>query len=422
MTMVSRISMTVAAAMALSGWNFAAAQQTAPRPKPAGQGANGHTWHMKRAEVKTGTGWDAQPQWGVQGKPQKQVVALTMMVPVDWEFAGGPISPSPNDCNFTSGRIGFTTRSQDKTSGLRSIPSPVSIWTTDPQIMQSIQQDNQKYGHMQTCKLERPQPLAQKIGEMVQALGGPQATGQMETVPGMAGKLDAAVRQANQQLAQQGAQVSVEAGRIPIVSTHAGPKSEGYLTVMQVVRTDRTQTGATISTIDYPMQVVSFAPAGQYAGVDAMFTAMLDSVWINPEYAQDCLQASANMQHIKLQMKSRISQIQAQMAADNLNAARQQAAIRQGVQNHANEVHASVAANRSAALEHSSQQFSMYMGDQALYHDPSNGQTVQLPSSYNHAWASSTGNSNEYILTDSPSYNPNGQVGSGSWTQMQEIR
>ena len=110
------------------------------------------------------------------------------------------------------------------------------------------------------------------------------------------------------------------------------------------------------------------------------------------------------------------------MAADNLNAARQQAAIRQGVQNYSNQVHANVAANRSAALEHSSQQFAMYMGDQALYHDPTTGGTVQLPSGSTHAWASQTGNTNEYILTDSPSYNPNGQVGSGSWSQMSQVK
>jgi hypothetical protein len=128
------------------------------------------------------------------------------------------------------------------------------------------------------------------------------------------------------------------------------------------------------------------------------------------------------MQSIKQQMKARINQIEAQMAADNLNAARQQAAIRQGVQNHANQVHANVAANRSAALEHSSQQFAMYMGDQALFHDPTTGGTVQLPSGSTHAWASQTGNSNEYILTDSASFNPNGQVGSASWTQMSEVR
>jgi hypothetical protein len=385
-------------------------------------GSGGHVWHMKKAEAKTTVGWDAIPQWNIPAEPQKQVVAMSMLVPSDWTFAGGPKMVSPNDCVFTSARLGFVAMSPDKKSGLISTPAQVSMWSSDPQIVRSVRQDNQQYSHMQVCKLEQPQPLAQRISSLVGNFGkGATAVGQMEPVPGASDKLNASLRQANQALAAQGSHVEAELGRIRLKSNEGDP-SEGYLTAMQVVRTDRLPNGASIITIDVPMEVVSFAPQGKYAQMDAMFRAMLDSIQVGPEFERTSMQASANMQHIKQQMKARINQIAANMAADNLNAARQQQAIRQGVQDYSNKVHANVAANRSAALEHSSQQFSMYMGDQALYHDPSTGQNVQMSSGYGHAWASSTGNSNEYILSDSPSFNPNGQVGSGSWTQMQEVR
>ena len=89
------------------------------------------------------------------------------------------------------------------------------------------------------------------------------------------------------------------------------------------------------------------------------------------------------------------------------------------LQQYRSQVMSNVAANRSAALDHSSQQFALYMGDQAIYKDPSTGQRVQMSSGYDHVWASTTGNGNQYILTDSPSYNPNGNAGSAGWTQMQ---
>lgn len=38
------------------------------------------------------------------------------------------------------------------------------------------------------------------------------------------------------------------------------------------------------------------------------------------------------------------------------------------------------------------------------YNDPFSGKEVELPSGYGHAWANNLG---EYIITDSPSYNPN---------------
>jgi hypothetical protein len=107
------------------------------------------------------------------------------------------------------------------------------------------------------------------------------------------------------------------------------------------------------------------------------------------------------------------------MAQDNANATAQQAAIRSDTANYRSNVMSSVARNRSAALDHSSQQFALYMGDQAIYKDPTTGQRVQMSSGYDHVWASTTGNTNDYVMTDSASYDPNGHVGSGRWTQMQ---
>lgn len=386
-----------------------------------------HMWHMKKAEVTTMTGWDAMPQWNIPAKPKHQVVALTMLIPVDWQFQGTHKEFKIGDCNFTEGRIAFVAASPDKTAGMISWPHPVSLWSDDRSILQQIQQDNRQFVAMQNCKVEQPRSLSQQmpilVREFAPELGGKfHTTGPMEPVPGIADKLKVAIDGANQHLAEHGSHVDVEVGRVPIRNDDASDTGEGYLTVMQQIRSDHLPNGATVWTIDYPLQVATFAPQGKYASMDAMFSAMLDSVQLDPGFQQDAMQASINIQSIKQQTKQRLNQIAAQMQIDNLNAARQQAAIRQDTQNYANHVYSSVAANRSAALEHSTQQFSLYMGDQAEYHDPTTGGTVQLPSGSNHAWASQTGNTSEYILTDSSSFNPNGQVGSASWTQMQEVR
>jgi hypothetical protein len=52
------------------------------------------------------------------------------------------------------------------------------------------------------------------------------------------------------------------------------------------------------------------------------------------------------------------------------------------------------------------------------YHDPHADKEVELPSGYGHAWANNLG---EYIVTESPSFNPN--VGSNlHWEAMPEAR
>jgi hypothetical protein len=145
-------------------------------------------------------------------------------------------------------------------------------------------------------------------------------------------------------------------------------------------------------------------------------------VQIDPQWTAYNQQLISNILQTISNTNATIAHIQQQMMQDNANAAAQQAQIRSNAANYASQVRSSVAQNRAAALDHTSQQFALYMGDQALYHDPTSGQNVQLSSSYDHVWASSTGNNNSYILTDSPSYNPNGQADSGSWTQMQMVR
>jgi hypothetical protein len=48
------------------------------------------------------------------------------------------------------------------------------------------------------------------------------------------------------------------------------------------------------------------------------------------------------------------------------------------------------------------------------YNNPVDGTTVELPSGYSNAWTNSLG---DYVLSDSPSYNPNTESNL-NWQQM----
>ena len=248
----------------------------------------------------------------------------------------------------------------------------------------------------------------------------------MEPIPGLSDQLASMLEAANRNLAQQAGgsgrpapRVTAEAGRLHFTNTDKDGTGEGYLYVLQTRRFDPLPSGGQLITTDYPMQYITGAPQGQLAALEPMFKAMVGSIQIDPEYLAESAQVSANLLRIRELTKQRLQQIANNIAADNAHAAAQQAAIRAGVQSYRNQVYSNVAANRSAALEHSSQQFSLYMGDQAIYKDSATGQSVQLPSGADHVWASTTGNTNDYILTNSPSYDPNGQVGNSSWSQLQ---
>jgi hypothetical protein len=188
---------------------------------------------------------------------------------------------------------------------------------------------------------------------------------------------------------------------------------------MKTERTSPAQGGGQIIITDYPLLAIEFAPAGQLDRNDKLLSTVLTSVQVDQDWTQQG-QGYVAAVFAKINgAQQEVARIHANMAQDNARAAQQQQQIRNGVQQYRSQVMSNVAANRSAALDHSSQQFALYMGDQAIYKDPSTGQRVQMSSGYDHVWASTTGNNSEYIMTDSASYNPNGNAGSAGWTQMQ---
>jgi hypothetical protein len=50
--------------------------------------------------------------------------------------------------------------------------------------------------------------------------------------------------------------------------------------------------------------------------------------------------------------------------------------------------------------------------------DPTTGRTMEVSNQYDHAWLNG---SNEYIMSDDPNFDPNGQL-SGSWNQLEIVR
>jgi hypothetical protein len=73
---------------------------------------------------------------------------------------------------------------------------------------------------------------------------------------------------------------------------------------------------------------------------------------------------------------------------------------------------------RQQAQDRIAQNFSDYIRGVERYHDPFSGKQVELPNDYGYAWANNLG---EYIVTDSPSYNPN--IGSNlHWEQLQRSK
>jgi hypothetical protein len=73
---------------------------------------------------------------------------------------------------------------------------------------------------------------------------------------------------------------------------------------------------------------------------------------------------------------------------------------------------------RQQAQDRIARNFSDYIRGVDRFHDPLAGKEVELPSGYGRAWANNLG---EYVVSDSPSYNPN--IGSNlHWEELAPIK
>jgi hypothetical protein len=153
----------------------------------------------------------------------------------------------------------------------------------------------------------------------------------------------------------------------------------------------------------YMDYIFSFKAAkGKLDDQSRLFQTMAFSLQVNPKWFAKVANAKERMTQMIIQgihatgrMGSIIAQAGSEMRAD------QQMAWEQ----------------RQKAKDRLVQNFCDNIRGVQRYHDRFAGKEVELPNNYGYAWANNLG---EYIVTDSPSYNPN--IGSNlHWKQIQPV-
>ncbi len=382
----------------------------AQRPSPASAAADAHVWHLKLESRSA-------PLTDYSNGQTRTVKMVSMLVPDGWSFDQGATKNFAKiDCADSSGHLAINAINPEKTMGIYVIPAMATMTTNNQMYLRQRDEALHNFLSGFVCTNEPPMGLAETFQQAVPRIfADAQIVGQMEPVPGLSAELPGIVAAANR---NGNSHITAEAGRIRLKGKFRGTPADMWLVALATHRTESLP-GGPVTFNNLPLLAVLYAPPGELDKNDKLLMTLLSSIQVDPDWIRDS-QFYVAMLYQKINgANATVARIHQQMQEDNARAAAQQQAIRNSTANYAAGVYSSVAANRAASLDHSSQQFALYMGDQAIYKDPSTGQNVQLSSQYNHVWASTTGNTNDYILTDSPSYNPNGQAGSAGWTQMQ---
>ena len=322
-----------------------------------------------------------------------------MLVPKDWTFAGGiawDFAKIPPEAN-----LAFTVASPDGLSVIEKSGPMTFLWSQD---------QNMVYTYAQAGT-----PVMQPLGavEFLQNVYIPRARsncGELKVVetqplPDLARHMLAA---GNAQLnvfhqispPKSPVETRADSARVKVEYVWNGRRmAEDFTCTINYVIAYAASMYGSVAVINWVPQVESFrAPAEEMASKVRLFQVMLYSRVDNPLWTVNNIRLAAviNREALRHQQAvfARLQQIRQTMTetSDIIN---------------------QTMANRSAAQDRMFEKYSQALRGVDTYVDPVNNRNIDLPSGYGNVWT----NGSDYILSDSPGYNPNAGSG-GNWTQM----
>jgi hypothetical protein len=330
---------------------------------------------------------------------------FSLLAPTDWKLTGGyTTNANAGSCFSDLIQVNGVVKSDDGAYGMGLIPQSTFRYVDDPGIRQQMEQRDrfdEKY-KLKGCPIIAPMRAADFIREnLVWKFNKERPQVTSEPFP----ELEQLVR-IELGLGPHGGgpgagATRIEAARVRTSTTSSkGDPIDEWWSAVIVVRS--VPVGGRGVGYDWHAEQISVfqAPKGKLDGYDKVYRVMATSVRLDPQFQ-------------KVSVDS-VNQLYSVWAAQ----VQKQNAIVAAFQQHVVETIQGVVANQQRGS-----MIAAYGQDQLIrgvqtFRDPSSGRTVELSNLYDHAWANG---SDQYIVTDDATFNPNGHV-NGNWGELQLVR
>jgi hypothetical protein len=342
---------------------------------------------------------------------EKPLPAVTMLIPSDWKFESNVIYPKGMPCGDMV-KLSFRAESPDGKLAMELFPAYLWQWADAPssrQYMQAGNQQGQRFGKA-ACDVMQVMHAADFVAKTMAPKVRPGARVlNVEPIPGVDDQVRKQAQQATAQMQQAGLKLRVtsESARAKIAYDLKGAPVEEWLSTVATVRASQVPVfagGRMQQSVSYNEEArllfAMRAPAGQLEANEKLFQLIVSTMAIDPDW------------------QGRIAQIRGNIAAIEQKGAHDRQEIVRKSQEDTARIRNETWQHQQHSQEVQHQQFSQYLRDVETYRDPNSGERVELSNQYGHAWSNGAG---EYILSDSPGFNPNAHV-NGSWTQMQHVQ
>jgi hypothetical protein len=325
--------------------------------------------------------------------------AIDLLIPPNWDLNGGvTFGGGKGGCFSDLMAVSWKATSPDG-SAFWGLPNYSWQYTNDPTEMRNLNDPQRR----QTSVGGKPCPVAQpmKAEDYFRQNVDPQLLSHTVVSVQPYPELNQMVRRQLGLAAADGGNgaVRTEAIRARIEFQMDGKPMEGWVTAAVVTRAFSAGRGTfwdcqAIDTMGFTQ------PKGKLDANEKLFKVMISSVRPRAQW-----QAASNS------VINKLYQFQSQQHAiqDQAIAAFQSKVIQT--------INATTANAQHGAQQAAFGQDQLIRGVQT-FRDPATGHTVELSNQFDHAWLNG---SNEYVMSDDPSFNPNAQL-SGNWNELQVVR
>jgi hypothetical protein len=335
-------------------------------------------------------------------KVQTAQPAFDLLIPSDWTLKGNVLfGGGKGGCFSDIFAVYWDAANADGSVGFQGAPDYSWQYADDPAVMNKLTDPNRRAlgGNGKPCPVAKPMKAEEYIRQYVPTvLAGGSTIISVEPFP----ELNQIARKRMGLPADNGNDgrgTQTDAVRARIEFQKDGKAQESWLAVAVVTRTYGAGRGTFYDCHAIDLTALH-APKGKLDANDKLFKAMISSIRPEPKWQSYSNGIIAKLYNAEAQKEA----VQDQAIAD--------------FQRHVADTVNSVTANQMRGANNSAFGADQNIRGVQTFRDPTTGSTMELSNLYDHAWLNG---SNEYIMSDDPNFNPNGQL-TGNWNQLQSVR
>ena len=368
-------------------------------PKAATTTATGSGSYLRMKQVQI-IAPVVDPKLG-NGKDPVNLPVLDLLIPSTWEFKSNVAFNTVSGCIADTFSVSWEAKSADGSIAFQGAPDLSWQYADDPAALHNLTDPSRRQinGQGKPCPVKKPMKAEDYFRQSVLTVFPSGSTVlSVEPFPELN-------QMARKQLGLppddpgKAGNTRTEAIRARVAFQKDGKAMENWVALVVVTRTFRQGRGAFYDCHAIDVMALA-APKGKLEANDRLFKVMISSRRPEAKWQAYTNGWLAWRYQVEAQKEAKIDAIIA-------NFQNQVAQTLMGV----------VANQQQGSLN------AAFGADQGIrgvqtFRNPATGATMELSNQYDHAWLNG---SNEYIMSDDPNFNPNGQL-SGNWNQLQTVR